>query len=321
MNKWIQWSLGFCLTLGVPMVSEGGQWRWALGAQLDPASHGIVDIGYRTKSLSLQLLTDTVDLRYRHKVERGQWEVGLRGALFGAELLFSPWEDGRPAPEQALRATYAGLDLSRAWWLSGGMYIGLLGEFRLYQFGPWKDATRVVPDERGRLRAAAKWGIWRSTLRTEVLSGVVQDGDTPGFWVEAKLSVPTSDGFGFLNKSYLGWSRGLTRLSRFRLGGLNPYVVPFAGMGWAESWVERYAVQRVGLNIRADQADQTLEVALGADIGLWDDESLRISPMAMGTLEIGADKWMASGGVIAFEEANLQFGGWSLFVWYERSWQ
>ena len=66
----VQWSMGLCLALGLPSVSEAGQWRWALGAQLDPASHGIVDIGYRAKGLSIELLTDTLDLRYRHRVER-----------------------------------------------------------------------------------------------------------------------------------------------------------------------------------------------------------------------------------------------------------
>ena len=56
-----------------------------------------------------------------------------------------------------------------------------------------------------------------STLRTELLGGFVQDGESPGFWFEAKLSVPSSVGWGLLNQSYLGWSDGLTRLSRFPL--------------------------------------------------------------------------------------------------------
>ena len=43
--------------------------------------------------------------------------------------------------------------------------------------------------------------------------------------------------------------------------------------------------------------------------------------MAMGTLEMGHNRLVASGGIVAFEEAKAQFGGWSLFVWYERTWQ
>ena len=308
------------VVVALPPVADAAQWRWALGAQIDPASHGIVDLGYRHDSLSLQLLTDTLDLRYRQRLEHGAWEAGFRGALFGAELLFSPWQDGQPAPQEALRASYAGMDIHRSWWFSGGLYLGVLGEFRLYQFGGWRDSTRAIPKERGRLRAAMKMGVWRSSLRSELLGGFVQDGDTPGYWVEAKLSLPSKVGFGFLNQSYLGWSEGLTRLSRFRLGGLNPYVVPFAGMGWAESWVERYAVQRAGLNFRAENEDRSFECALGLDVGIWDDKRLQISPVAVGSLIVDSDKLVLSGGAIAFEEGALKFGGWSLFVWYERAW-
>lgn len=310
--------MGLVIVASFSVTAEAGQWRWALGAQIDPASHGIVDLGYRSDGLSLQLFTDTLDLRYRHRVQRGQWEVGLRGALFGAELLFSPWENGQPAPEQALRASYSGLDVSRAWWFQDGVYLGLLSEIRFYQFGKWRDAHRAVPEARGRLRAAVKLGVWNSKIRSEILGGFVQDGETPGLWVEAKLSAPRATGIGLMNRSYLGWSEGLTRLSKFRLGGLNPYVVPFAGLGWAESWVERYAVQRLGLGYRSD--DKAFDIAAGIDVGLWDDEGIRISPLVLMSLEQGSDRYAASGGVVAFEHETLQFGGWSMFFWYERTW-
>ena len=57
--------LGAMVITGSPAFADSGQWRWAVGAQLDPASHGIVDLGYRTKDFSIQWLTDTLDLRYK----------------------------------------------------------------------------------------------------------------------------------------------------------------------------------------------------------------------------------------------------------------
>ena len=51
----------------VSAFADSGQWRWAVGAQLDPASHGIVDLGYRTKDFSIQWLTDTLDVRYKKR--------------------------------------------------------------------------------------------------------------------------------------------------------------------------------------------------------------------------------------------------------------
>ena len=86
--------LGAMVITGSPAFADSGQWRWAVGAQLDPASHGIVDLGYRTKDFSIQWLTDTLDVRYKKRVARGQWELGLRGALFGASSCFLPGRRG-----------------------------------------------------------------------------------------------------------------------------------------------------------------------------------------------------------------------------------
>ena len=311
--------LGAMIITGFSAFADSGQWRWAVGAQLDPASHGIVDLGYRTKSLSIQWLTDTLDLRYKKRVERGQWEVGLRGALFGAELLFSPWEAGRPAPEKALRASYLGVDLSRAWWFRDGFYAGTSMEFRYYDFGQWQDATRIIPEARGRIRAAFKLGVWRSELRAHVLGGLNLDGDHRGWWTEGRLSFPQGEGFGVINQTHLGWSEGLSRLSRFRLGGLNPYVLPFSGLGWAQFWVERYALQRLGLGFKSQ--DEVFELGLGTDLGIWDREQLRASPFLSASYMKGHRRFSISGGVVAWEKERPGVHGWSLFLWYERSWR
>ena len=308
-----------CLVfVGLPASAEAGQWRWAGGAQIDPASHGIVDLGYRSSNLSIQLLTDTVDLRYKQPVKGGQWQFGLRGALFGAELLFSPWKNGKPAPTEALRASYLGVDLSRAWWFRGGIYARVSSEFCYYDFGKWQDATRVVPKARGRLRSALKLGVWRSDLRAQILSGFIQDGDFRGWWVEGRFALPRTTGFGWMNQTHLGWSQGLSRVSKFRLGGLNPYVLPFAGLGWAQFWVERYALQRFGLGYRSD--DSVYDFRLGTDVGLWDEESLKASPVLMASYARGNRKVAASGGVLTWEKSELGFHGWSLFLWYEHTW-
>ena len=311
--------LGAMIVTGFSAFADSGQWRWAVGAQLDPASHGIVDLGYRTKSLSIQWLTDTLDLRYKKRVERGPWEVGLRGALFGAELLFSPWEAGRPAPEKALRASYLGVDLSRAWWFRDGFYASTSMELRYYDFGQWQDATRIIPEDRGRLRAAFKLGVWRSELRAHVLGGVNLDGDYRGWWTEGRLSFPQGKGFGVINQTHLGWSEGLSRLSKFRLGGLNPYVLPFSGLGWAQFWVERYALQRVGLGFKSQ--DEAYELGVGTDLGIWDREQLRASPFLSASYVKDRRRFSVSGGVVAWEKERFGVHGWSLFLWYERSWR
>lgn len=320
LNCWFRAHLKWILlVLLCPWTAQAGQWRWALGAQIDPASHGIIDLGYRDGGYSVELLTDTLDLRYRGRLEKGQWDIGLRAAVFGAELLFSPWQDNKPAPEDALRASYLGIDLSRAWWLGDGYYAALAAEYRLYQFGQWDESTRDIPKERGRLRTAVKVGRWHSELRAQFMAGYVRDGGFDGWWFEGKLSKPRGVGLGIWNQTHFGWSHGLTRLSKFRLGGLNPYVIPFAGLGWAQFWVERYAVQRVGLGYKAH--DGAFDLTAGLDLGVWDQERMRVSPVMAASVDFGDNTLAASGGIVMTEEAELGVHGWSAFVWYERSWR
>ena len=76
--------LGAMVITGSLAFADSGQWRWAVGAQLDPASHGIVDLGYRTKDFSIQWLTDTLDVRYK-----SGWSAD-NGSLVCAEHFLEP---------------------------------------------------------------------------------------------------------------------------------------------------------------------------------------------------------------------------------------
>ena len=303
------------LALAAPATTE---WRWAVGAQVDPASHGIVDLGIRYRGFSAQVLTDTLDLRFRHRVPQGEWQFGARLALFGAELLFSPWENNAPAPEEALRAGYLGADISRAWWFSDGRYIGLSSELRHYTFGAWRESTRDIPDATLRARTGVKLGIWRRDLQTEILVGHLIEEARHGGWIEARLESPPGPGWGLANRTHLGWSTGLTRLSRFRLGGLNPYVVPFGGLGWAQYWVERYVVQRLGVAFSANTIP--LDLQLGTDIGFWDRVELQLSMVAAARFKLGVYECAMMGGMTALRDGQADFGNWSLFFWFERPW-
>ncbi len=61
-----------------------------------------------------------------------------------------------------------------------------------------------------------------------------------------------------------GWARGQTFLTRTRLGGLNPYVVPLAGAAWAEWWVESYVAGRAGVSWKNRWAEAGLLVDAAA---------------------------------------------------------
>ena len=60
-----------------------------------------------------------LDLRYKRVARTmGAWSA----ERFSSGVVIFSWEAGRPAPEKALRASYLGVDLSRAWRFRDGFY-------------------------------------------------------------------------------------------------------------------------------------------------------------------------------------------------------
>ena len=71
------------------------------GGEVSATSFGIADLGLRKGPLSLQLYTDTLELRYAPDLARGRYWVAARVEAFAAGLLISPWRDGAPDPARA----------------------------------------------------------------------------------------------------------------------------------------------------------------------------------------------------------------------------
>lgn len=66
-----------------------------------------------------------------------------------------------------------------------------------------------------------------------------------------------------------GWARRQDFLTRTRLGGLNPYVVPLAGAGWAEFYVQKYGAVRLGPSLAGEYG----EVSVFADTVVFDEQA------------------------------------------------
>src|SRR4051812_35878039 len=92
-----------------PASADGWQNHFAFGGEINADPHGVGDFGVRKGPFSIQLFTDTLELRYQPESPRGRWWLAARGEALAAGLMLSPWTDGAPDPRRALLASYGGL--------------------------------------------------------------------------------------------------------------------------------------------------------------------------------------------------------------------
>ena len=267
-----------------PVVAE---WRAAVGGQLETRGHGILDLGWRQGPTSIQLLTDTFDLRTHTDTGRGRITAGFRAATFAAGMWISPWSHGRPDPARAQRTAYLGPDLRMEAWLPRGAYVAVEGFSRYLVFAPLTDGRLDLPD------------LWWTH------AGVVAGG----WWHDGRLSVELSGGFDVtervapyvavvsrtrfdgncvpLFEMRAGVAAGQDDIVSTRLGGLTPYHVPLAGAAWAEFWVEDYAMTRAGVQWRLGP----FSLAEVVDFGVWnypEDTTLPNPPDSQGAYGFAA---------------------------------
>lgn len=256
--------------------ADGGnvwQGRAALGGELSVTSFGIFDLGLRKGAFSIELLTDTLDVRFAPEVRSGRTWIGLRVETFAAGLMTSPWTDGAPDPGRAMVSGYAGLDGGYVRYLPAGFYAGVQASARLYWFLAMDQTTAQVPGLTPLFTGEAIVGHYTSISHLWIRAGA--DGElsliSPHIYVEGSLrpDLPIAPRIEVRG----GWADGQDFLMRTRLGGLNPYVVPLAGAAWAEFWVQNYVALRAGPSVRVPlpgRRPQTIELSLVADVAGFD---------------------------------------------------
>lgn len=243
------------------------EWRADLGGQFDSDPHGVADVGMRRGPWTLQLYTDTLEARVDASGDAGRSWLALRGELGAAGLMISPWSAGAPDPSRALSASYAGVEGGVIAFGPAGLYGGGTFTTRGYTFGAMEETAVAVPASRLLVGMDAVVGLYRDHGHVWVQGGMwgpepsphvsVEATWRPGWWVGPSLEARA------------GAARGADELTRVRLGGLNPYVIPLAGAAWAEWWVDDYAAARVGPAVHLDYAEWGLGVAPFADLAVF----------------------------------------------------
>ena len=310
------------LGLTLLLCASGLEVRGAAGVQLDAAPHGILDLGLRSGPWSAELYTDTLDLRFAPAHDSGRSFVALRLGALAAQLLFAPWSNGAPDPGRALLSPHAALQLGWYEYLGRGLYLGLEAEARAFLFFPCPYRAAPAPAPSWFLCPMGVVASWTAALdlRLEAITDVLLDRVAPrgaGYFrllPEGRV-VPRIE-------IWAGSGQKQGDLLRTRLGGLNPYVVPLAGAGWAERWVEDYAVLRIGPHLHFYPLGLQAQLSLVADLA-WADDQQDLGLGILGRLD--GDPWFVelSGGytptlprpagasrLSAFLMAGARWAGW-----------
>lgn len=239
--------------------------RAAAGGEINADAHGRVDLGLRRGPWSAELLTDTLDLRYGPDLKRGRAWAALRAEGGAMGLLISPWTAGAPDPGRALLGHQVGVEGGALRYLPAGLYAGAQGGARLVAFGATATTEIPVPAARPILSGEALAGWWRPSARAWLRAGLdLQPGAESGQPLSPHVALEaawTPDGLVAPRLELRGGlAQGQDLVTRTRLGGLNPYVVPLAGAAWAEWWVEDYAALRAGPTLQTEHLHLTAAV-------------------------------------------------------------
>lgn len=270
------------LALSTPQPAHAadrwGPWqgRAAVGAELSTRSFGIVDLGLRKGPFSIELLTDTLDLRYAPALRNGRAWVGMRVEAFAAGLMLAPWTNGAPDPGRAWNAGYGGIDGGWMRYLPASFYAGLQGSARLYLFWATEQTVVVPPGPTPLFTAEGVLGHYTAQSHFWVRAGADANLQTVAPHIVAEATVRPDWVIAPRIEVRAAWAMNQDVVMRTRLGGLNPYVVPLAGAAWGEFWVESYVALRAGPSVRTSlpgRGPHSLELALVGDLAGFDGQT------------------------------------------------
>lgn len=100
-------------------------------------------------------------------------------------------------------------------------------------------------------------------------------------------------------EEHASWGHGEDDLTRNRAGGMNPYVIPLAGLPWATFLSERLVAGQASLHVKLGASAHEAGVAVNG--GAFNDPYRTGQLMSFG----------GAGGAEAF--VDLRFGGWQLY--------
>lgn len=281
-------------------------WTWhaEAGGQVDSDPHGVVNAGVGNGAFSVELITDTLEIWWRPSHSSGRAFIGLRAQGYASGMFVSPWTRGAPDPSRGMVVLHGALHAGWVEYLGRGFYAGLRASTRGYIFRARSEETTVeVPSPTFVLTPEGFAGWWTKDAHLEIAGG----GDVREGFVSGRLRLDAAvhlDGLlSPMAELRAGVGHGLDDLTKTRIGGLNPYVVPLAGAAWAEWWVEDYAAVRAGPRLQWSWG----EAAAFVDAAVFDDEKEErfAEPYAVGFGLLGGVRFFGM-----FLDASIGYAPW-----------
>ena len=262
------------------------------GVEINRDSHGIAAFGLRRGPVALQLNTDTLALIVQDEGDKGRWWAQLKGQGAAAGMFPFVWTNGAKDPASSFLAFTGGVEGGGVAYLGHGLYGGGWLGAQYWAFRATADTTAALPDARPVLTGRAVGGYWSEPFAVDVQGGVSLDGATWIPQISAVAAVRTPWVSRPLLEVRSGFSANATPITRTRLGGLNPYVIPLAGAAWAEFHVDNYVAGRVGPGIQINHTN----AAVFADVA-WFDGRSALGFRASGTQVMGPWTFSLMGGL------------------------
>lgn len=284
-----------------------------VAADINASPHGVGTVEARRRDLTLGLYTDTLQLRWDPSLERGRAWRAARAELGVAGLMPSPWTDGAPDPSRAMLASYAGPEGGVVRYLERGAYVGADASVRTWWFGEMPTTTVEVLDPRLVVSASGFVGWWTDEAQLLVRGGADHNG---GVWaprVSAEVTARPERALAPRLELRSQIAHAQDDVLKARVGGLNPYVVPLAGAGWGEFWMEDYLAGRAGGGWRGPVGEGTVRADLLVDIVT--SQGISRTGFALdGGWSKGRWSVDAAGGYSPFIERQDGVGAWSVWL-------
>ena len=231
-----------------PADAAPTEWRSALGGHVDPRGEGIFELGVRKGDLSAEFLTSGLSARWEPDAGPGGAWLDLHTEHGTVGRMHDPWSSGTPAPERAVRASRVGLDGGWSARTRHGLTARVDAFASRFWFAQTTPGGGAAPPARTLLGGDLTLG-WQSNTAAVLLSGGADwspEDEAASPHVRGRAWSRPDQEFAPTADLRVGWAEGQDRLTRTRVGGLDPSMVPIAGAALGEFWVEDYVALRLG---------------------------------------------------------------------------
>lgn len=286
-------------------------------------------------TFTAELNTDTLTLRYEGRFKDWTFGAQARGELFIAGLLTNYFVGGLLLPERGFYASYASALADGKTNLGDHWFHGSTGVRRWFFRASEATATELVlPASALVFEQRLGWTYWGIAPDPSWYEAHrVGRRRVRGFGIGAELGVDVREepsawgapedmrnrpervivtgrqwsamgfewqpGWRLQARQWAGWGHGEDDLTRARVGGMNPYVVPVPGLPWASFLASTYV---------AGELSQSYRIGRDVELGFTGNAVLIDDPRRAGAF----DEYGALVGTSLFVDARVgrwQFNG------------